>query len=298
MRASDAARQGVLLRTPELSTLVVSGGDRVSWLNGLVTCELTGLAPGQGRWGLALNKQGKVQSELCIVAGEQRLFVGHPSTVQLASYLDQYLIMEDAELSDGSEELGWIMLHGPKAAESAARLARKAAWGSVDLTGLGGAAVVVSRSELPAALEELLTQPDSALASAEDWERLRVERTLPELGVDYQTSDNPHEASLERRAVSWTKGCYLGQEVVCMQDMRGKVKRRIVTLVLDRETAAAPGSPVHTPDGQTAGEVTTSVHSDVLGKPAALARLSTAFTQPGTELVIADRRAWILDQPA
>ena len=211
MRASDAARQGVLLRTPELSTLIVSGSDRVSWLNGLVTCELAGLAPGQGRWGLALNKQGKVQSELCIVAGEQSLFVGYPTTVQLRSYLDRYLIMEDAELSDGSQELGWIMLHGPKAAESAARLTRLAAWGSVDVTGLGGAAAVAPKAELPAALEELLTQPDSALASAEDWERLRVERTLPELGVDYQTSDNPMKRRsigarcLGPRAATWVR---------------------------------------------------------------------------------------------
>ena len=80
------------------------------------------------------------------------------------------------------------------------------------------------------------------IGSEPDWQRLRIERAVPAYGTDYDDRDNPHDASLERRAVSWTKGCYLGQEVVCMQDMRGKLKRRIVTLAFDSRDPPAPGA--------------------------------------------------------
>jgi glycine cleavage system aminomethyltransferase T len=83
-----------------------------------------------------------------------------------------------------------------------------------------------------------------------------------------------------------------------MQDMRGKVKRRIASLVLEHGAPPPVGAPVTAAGGQHAGELTTSVQSDLLGRPAALARLAVAFTQSGTELSVGGVRAWILDQPA
>ena len=64
----------------------------------------------------------------------------------------------------------------------------------------------------------------------DDWPRVRVTHGVGLFGTDYGPSDNPHEAALERRAIAWNKGCYLGQEAVFMQDARGKVKRRLVVL--------------------------------------------------------------------
>ena len=97
-------------------------------------------------------------------------------------------------------------------------------------------------------------------------------------GVDFGERDNPHEASLDRIAVSWTKGCYLGQEVVCMQDMRGKVKRRLVAL---EGSAALLGSAatqeVLAADGSVVGHVS-SVHPSASG-----ARVLASITSSALE---------------
>jgi tRNA-modifying protein YgfZ len=231
----DALARSAAVVAPALGwdTLVVTGPDRLAWLEGLVTCEVKTLTPGAGTWGLALNRQGKIQSALWIVAGPEELWLAlAPGTGPAVEHeLGRMLIMEDAELSRPATPRRWFSLHGPSAATLAASWARDAGGSSapIDVTGLGGAVLNVSASD-----EGLvLARAEGALLGPNDWTRLRLERGLPEFGVDYDGSDRPHEAALDRRAVNWSKGCYLGQEVVCMQDMRGKVKRSLRVLRVD-----------------------------------------------------------------
>jgi folate-binding protein YgfZ len=273
--ASRAARTSALaIEQPELGTLLVSGRDRRSWLNGLLTCDVEELALGRGAWGLALTKQGKIMSEVQLVERGSVIYVAVSGAVAaLASTLDGFLIMEDAELQERSADFGWLMLHGPRASEIAESLAtRVAAHGAVDWTGLGGAALVAARSEVPALLRAV-EEAGAVLGVSDDWLRLRIERGVPAFGVDYDSRDNPHQAALDRRAVSWTKGCYLGQEVVCMQDMRGKVKRRILPLIVDGDELPHAGAAVESEAGEHLGEVTSSTHSPALGRAVILARL-------------------------
>jgi folate-binding protein YgfZ len=100
------------------------------------------------------------------------------------------------------------------------------------------------------------------------WTTLRLERGLPEFGTDFGPKDRPHEAALERRAVNWSKGCYLGQEVVCMQDMRGKVKRsvRVLRVAAPREAALAAGGRVVDASGQPLGNITSCAFSERAGE--------------------------------
>jgi tRNA-modifying protein YgfZ len=288
---SRAARQGALLVEQPLSTLVLSGPDRREWLNGLVTCDVKAIEPGAGAWGLALTKQGKILSDLNLVATTEALYLGVPPLIAPGLYetLSGFLIMEDAELAAPSAELGWIALHGPMARELGQRLAGDGAWGAIDWTGLGGAALVVPRTRVPEVLAAASTEGDVAIGSAADWERLRVERAVPVYGTDYDERDNPHDASLERRAVSWTKGCYLGQEVVCMQDMRGKLKRRLVTLALEGEATPEPGAVLDA-DGNSVGQVTSRTFSELLAKTLVLARVSAKALDAG-RLFVAGRPA-------
>lgn len=244
-------------------TLVVTGPDRLAWLEGLVTCELKKLTPGIGTWGLVLNRQGKIQSSVWVVAAEDRLWLAFaPGTgAAMEAELGRMLIMEDAELVAPPAEQRWFSLHGPAAAERAASWARDVGGvsASIDFTGLGGATLVV-----PASAERLiLAQTEGQRLDVEDWTRLRLERQLPEFGVDYDGSDRPHEAALDRRAVSWSKGCYLGQEVVCMQDMRGKVKRSVRVLRLDAPPDAplAVGATLVKDTREVVGSVTSLAHS-------------------------------------
>ncbi len=288
--AARAARSAALVvPQPELGCLTVTGADRASWLNAVLTCDAASVAPGRGAWGLSLTKQGKIVSDLVLVADQQRIYVsaagGHAE--ELRDHLDRMLVMEDAELSDESAQLAWLFLHGPRARELAAGAAARA-WGEVDITGLGGAALLVPRAELSAVAAELANAPGVQLGSAEDWERLRVERGVPAYGVDYDSGDNPHDASLDQRAVCWTKGCYLGQEVVYMQDARGKAKRRVVSVLLAPNSGARPKAAVHAPGVDApVGELTTVADSSVSGRPMALARVAAAHTEVGTRLSVA-----------
>jgi hypothetical protein len=264
-------------------TLVVTGPDRLSWLEGLVTCELKNLTPGSGTWGLVLSRQGKIQSVVWAVATADRLWLSFaPGTgAAMEAELGRMLIMEDAELGAPEQPQAWFGLHGPEAAARAASWAAQAGGvsGSIDFTGLGGAALVVPResvSVVHAAGEGLWLDP-------ERWTSLRLERGLPEFGVDFDGADRPHEAALDRRAVSWSKGCYLGQEVVCMQDMRGKVKRSVRVLRVDAPPGAelVGGRIVSSATGQDAGTVTSAARSARAGCWLVMAKLQLEALDAG-----------------
>jgi len=242
-------------------TLLVRGPDRKTWLDGLLTNKVTDVAPGSAGYGLLLTKQGKIVTDAFLVDTGRELYVGvargHGDAVR--QLLDRYLVMEDAELEEPESQLSWsLALRG-------AGSPVPAALGAGDLT-MGALA-----AEL-AVLSETESQP------LPDAAELLAAHGLGVFGVDFGERDNPHEASLDRIAVSWTKGCYLGQEVVCMQDMRGKVKRRLVALdgsaALRGLGGAAAPADVFLPDGSVAGQVT-SVHQRTEGARL-LASISTS----------------------
>jgi tRNA-modifying protein YgfZ len=285
-------------------TLSVTGAEAKSWLNGLVTCDVLKVAAGQGAFGLVLNKQGKIQSEVEVVVAEDGLLVGvSPGVSQaLVTALDKFLVMEDAELSDVTSAYQWADFHGLGAA-ALAEAAAKACSGSfaiMNFTAQSGASLVFERESLPELQRFIERTPALRLGSDTDWEAFRIAQTLGRFGVDFGEADNPHEAALDRRAVSWSKGCYLGQEVVCMQDMRGKLKRRLVALALDGAgDLPQVGSPVTANDGaEAAGELTSVARSPVTGKVVALARLKSPYFEGKAALGVAGMPAAFVEQSA
>lgn len=264
---------------PERGTLIVSGRDRTAWLNGVLTADVSHVVPGRGAWALALSKQGKVQSELWLLAAGESLLVGAaPGTTDaLVAHLDRLLVMEDAEVRDATGEFGWFCLLGVEAPRVAAEvaLALRGHSGAIPWSPGQGAALAVPRGRAAEA-STLLAEVG---ATTEGFEAARIRAGVPRFGVDYTSAHNPHDASLDQRAVSWTKGCYLGQEVVCMQGMRGKVRRRVVSLMLD--APREPGVEVAAADGPAG--VLTSV-SPAAGGAVALALVRAPHDATGTLL--------------
>jgi folate-binding protein YgfZ len=233
---------------------------------------------------MALNRTGKIQSVLWIVARGDVLLVGSaPGTgPALFAEFERMLVMEDAELLDQSAQLGWAYVVGPQSPGVAWQSGTASA--PMDLLGLGGVMAVGPSDELRAALQGTPELDDEA------WARLRLERGCVEWGQDFDAADRPHEAGLERRAVDWQKGCYLGQEVVCMQDMRGKVSRR-VQRVLVQGTSAAEQRPsgsaiVQSGDGKALGTIKTSAYSELAGGWLGFAMLPVPL--PTSDLVLDD----------
>jgi folate-binding protein YgfZ len=287
---------------PGRGTLSVTGTEAKSWLNGLVTCDVLKVEPGSGAFGLVLNKQGKIQSEVEILASAEGLLVGVSPGVseRLVDSLDKFLVMEDAELSDVSADYLWMDFHGLGAAalaEAAAKLCAGSA-GNIRFTSEPAATLVFERDELLELERFIERTPALRRGTDADWEARRIAQVFGRFGVDFGEADNPHEAALDRRAVSWNKGCYLGQEVVCMQDMRGKLKRRLVALALEGSTEAPPvGSPVTAEDSREAvGELTSVARSPVSGLLFALARVKSPYFDGKQALSVAGRQAAFVQQ--
>jgi tRNA-modifying protein YgfZ len=253
------------------AAIVVTGKERTSWLNGLVTNDVTKLAPGTAQYGLLVEKKGRIQTDFFMVAKDDALALAVPRHLREAvlATLDHHLIMEDAEL--GTPELHWYY----------ATALREAAFaGAIDLLATGDA-ILASAEPLP----------DAGDASV--FEALCVERGLPRFGVEFDATFYPQEANLEKVAVSFDKGCYLGQEVVYMLENRGHVKKKLVPLDIEGEGAVSSGAPITTAEGEAVGDVKSSAVGPTKKTPVAIAMLKWAHAKPGTTLVVDGRKATV-----
>lgn len=253
------------------STARVVGPDAERWLNGVLTADVVGLPAGVATSSLLLTKQGKLRTLLALLPTSEGIVLGAQGVeaAELVRELDHYLVMEDAEIELVPSAV-WTLSFGlpfPVGETSGIY------GGAYPLLG-AGAEVVVDWSgtdRVQRGLEKAGGEEDEAR-----FEARRLDFGYPLFGVDYSTKDNPHEAGLERTLVSWSKGCYLGQEVVCMQDMRGKVKRRLVRI--SSETPLNRGDKLCTTDGNEVGEITSSLAK------VGLARVNAPAYEPGTRL--------------
>jgi len=288
-----AARGAALFAARELGTIAVGGADRVSWLNGLLSSDLSRLGPHVASYGLVLLKTGRILTDAWVVAAADRLLVGvRRDRLPLArDHFEKHLMMEDVVEEDVSDGFSWALAHGPLAEGVARQLAPDYGGyeGEVDVTGLGGAAIVVPASGFDALLVDAPARGENVVLGSEtDWDSLRVERSFPRFGVDYGESNYPQEASLEQIAVSFTKGCYVGQEVVCKLQLRGHVSKKLVALGFAQAEAPPPGAQVRSGQGRELG--TTSSSTGAI----ALAMLARGFAEPGTVLDVEGRQATVL----
>lgn len=295
--AARAARETVLVvPARDRAAILLTGKDRFSWLNGLVTCELMKREREQGAYGLLVEKKGRIQTDLFVVpsADEDSVALAVPAALRdtLLGTLDHYLIMEDAELS--ASDLVFVVAHGPRATElrSLAPFA-----GTVDLLGTGGVVLAAPASEaadLDARIGAAVAKLGGVVADDETWNEVRIAHGLPRFGVEFDSTHYPQEAALEKLAVSFSKGCYLGQEVVYMLQERGHVKRKLVPLDLDGGAPPAKGTPVTTTAGDAVGEIRSATMLGAsAGKPAAIAMVKWAHAKPGTELRVGEQPAHV-----
>lgn len=290
---SPLARAALVVAQPDRTAITAVGKDAVSWLNGLVTCDLAKLRPGEAAYGLVVEKKGRIRVDLFVVPrtrGEGppslALFVPAGKRDEVLALLDHHLIMEDVELA--AADLALFAVHG----EAAEGLVGAAPWGGrLDLLGHGGAVLAAPAAERDALAATLAREAEARgglVADEATWERVRIEAGLPRFGVEVDDTLYPQEAGLEKIAVSFSKGCYLGQEVVYMLENRGHVKRKLVPLALEGAEVPAPGASVTTPEGEVVGEVKSSALGPSRGAPVAIAMIKYAQTKPGTELRVGE----------
>jgi len=259
--------------------LSFTGPDRVRYLNAILTNNIKGLPLGQGIVSLLLNPQGHILAEIETHAFADKLLCVSYSMIRerLIEWLDKYIIMDDATLTDETECLGTLALEGPKASAvvqelSGVDLSRCADLFSQDGTvasipcrivkrspgGIAGAEFVVERGKLQElwhALLEAVRGHGGGPAGYTAMSAIRLAQGIPWFGYDFGEKQIPHEAGLQDSHISYTKGCYTGQEIVERVRSRGQVNRVRVGLLFSGDAVPEAGSAL-TVDGKDVGYVT------------------------------------------
>jgi folate-binding protein YgfZ len=291
-----------LIDRSERGKLALSGSGAVEFLNGQVTNELATLKPGDGCYAAFLTHKGKMLGDLRILArgedptaapGELLLDTERVALQALFDMIRRFKVGYDVELHKRTLERGLLSLIGPDAERVAAAAALFEAEHANAPVEIDGVAALAVRTDVgidllcDAADSERLTaallERGAAPVSERSAECLRIEHGRPRYGIDLDDTTIPQEAGLNERAVSFTKGCYVGQETVARLFYRGKPNRRLCGLRLSE--AALPGAELHLGE-RVVGRLTSAAVSPALG-PIGLA-LVRREAEPGTAVAIGD----------
>lgn len=289
----DALLDGAaFVRRTDRGVVRLRGSDRGTWLQGLVTNDVARLVPGQRVYGAYLTPQGRMITDLWVVATADALLLDVPAPLasSLATRLDGLVFAEDVQIDDASTSTAVLQVFG--AAGTAADVMGTRAVGLAtvipDLTfGVPSMAVYVPASDAEALVATLSAHAEAGLDALE---ALRIEAGVPRFLVDMTNDTIPLEAGLEDRAISFTKGCYVGQEVIVRVTTRGggRVAKKLVGLIF--EAGAVPplaGAAIHAGD-RVVGRVTSAVRSPRRAAVIALGYVHRDFTEPGTPLEVHD----------
>ena len=295
----------------------IDGADRTSFLDGVLTNDMGALAQGCGMHAAALDHRGRVRGDVVVYHGGDHYFLTTEpeATAPVLAHLNQLLVSDDATLTDVTARRAAFGLFGPRSPEIAANLLGgppPAEAYRVVAAERAGTPVVLARSpRLGGDGFELWVPPDGAAAvwqslvdgravpfGLQAQEALRIEAGRPRYPADMNESTLAIEARLEP-SISFTKGCYVGQEVVSRATRIGHVNRLLVGLAVDGLGSPAPGAAVAV-DGKTLGAITSAARSEMLGSAIALGYVRREFSEPGTEVLVAgdpDRRARVAALP-
>ncbi len=253
--------------------LRVTGPEAGSFLHGMVTNDVTGLAVGASCYAAMLTPKGRMVSDARVLrrAHDFLVDVAAQRGSVVKAFLEKYLISEDAEVHHASElVVGSFM--GPRASAVAPA-------GDRLVPLLGEVDVLVERAQLASVGSAI------PLLSAHDWEVIRVERGVPAFGVDMTEVTLPMEARLEH-AIHHKKGRYVGHEVVVRATFRGRVQKNLMTLLLG--DAAPPRGAELRVGERKAGWLTSVVYSPRAQQHVALGYVHRDFQAPGTEFELND----------
>ena len=288
--------------------IAVAGQDRASYLQGLLTNDIQALSPGTGCYAAWLTPQGRMVTDLHVLESGDMILLDVPAELvdAILARLDQFLFAEDVQLASLTGSLRGVWIHGPRAAATLTRVVSGAdsldSWAEYQNARLefGSNPVVVARisqvgvpgfcayiaPEHHEAFVQALVANGAALVSQDAIDAQRIESGYPVFGVDMTDETIPLEAGIESRAISFTKGCYVGQEIVIRVLHRGggRVARKLVGLRIEGD-APPRGARIVSGD-RDIGFVTSVATSPALGA-IGLGYVHRDFVSPGSTVAIA-----------
>jgi folate-binding protein YgfZ len=299
--------------------LLLTGADRRTYLQGLLTNDIEALTAGTGCYAALLTPQGRMLADMRVLELGDALAIDVESATSalVRDKLEQFVFSEDVQVIDQTSSQGQVGVYGPEsAAMISGALASRAdtvpAPSTAQLQSMPvfangrwqfrGTTVTVVRSDdigVPgfdlfidtarfADLLNALRASGAVDVDAETTNVTRVEAGRPLFGTDMEEDTIPLEAGIEERAISLTKGCYVGQEIIIrvLHRGHGRVARRLIGLTLDG-TAGVPAAGDHLRSGEReVGRVTSAVFSPSLDRAIALAYVHRDFQEPGTGVTV------------
>lgn len=305
----SAARNGVVLMTRSYSAIIkVFGKDHVDLLHRLTTNEIRNLKPGEGAISIFTNEKGRIVDRFTLYKFEdEMLLITSPqNSEKTAAWIDKYIFVEDVKVQNLTPTMGILTLFGPKSPYLLNSMFndgfdalvnhhfKKIQWNGKSLLicrteelGCPGFDLILHSENLKELWEQLLelgTEFGLKPIGEEAYEILRIEAGWPLFGKDFDEDINPHEAQL-LRYVSFTKGCYIGQEVVARLDTYEKVQKYLMGIILEGEAPPKSKDAILI-DGQEVGYLTSVTHSIALDKNIALGYVRTKFISEGAHIHI------------
>jgi folate-binding protein YgfZ len=306
-------RAAALFRLPERGVIEVAGADRVRWLDGMISADVKSMKGGDGAWSLLLTRQGRVVADLHVLARADSLWLEleRAGVATVLERLSGYVIADDVTLADRSDDFARFALEGPHADEplaaaSGGPVALAAhAWREVAIAGVRTAVAAYGFTGQPAfqlivpvaaaeSVEAALLAAGAEASPSEELECQRVEAGTPRLGRELDESVLPAEAGLEG-AISISKGCYTGQEVVTRMRTRGRAAHRLVGLRFEDGRLPERGAAIEAEGGRI-GQVTSAVRSPELGA-IGLGFVRAELARPGASVRVAGAPARIAALP-
>ena len=289
--------------------LCLLGADRQRFLHGQVTNDVNKLEVGQGCYAAIISGKGRMQADLNIFRLQDEILLDFEPglTATIIERLEKYIISDDVQVVDVDPHYGLLSVQGPKAAEVVSRLEFGAALpekaqdfakiadatlGDVYVVnhprlGSAGFDLFVPVAALGVVADKLILAAKQAGGGACGWtafDAARIEAGVPRFGVDMDETNLPPEAGLEGKAVSYNKGCYIGQEVIARIRTYGQVAKALRGLKL------SGGLPVRgdklLKDGKEVGYITSALQSPRLNEPVALAYVRKECNQLGSVLAV------------
>ncbi len=305
-REYRAAREAVaLFDTNWHAVFSLTGRDRAKYLHAITSNNIQALEEGRGTLALLLNPQGHILAELEVYAQAERLLVRSHASVreQTLATLTKYIISSDVKIEDLTEKVGSMAIEGPRGAaivqqacgvalENLPEMAiRNVTIGHISCQllrrshfGGAGAEFITPRNWLPLLWEKLLAAVRAHVGEPigmDTLNALRLEAGVPWFGPDFGDAMIPHEAALENTHISFTKGCYTGQEIVERVRSRGHVNRKRVALEFSTVEPPLPGTKLRAA-GADVGHVTSAAFSPAAGAAIGMGYLRREHFAPGS----------------
>ncbi|MBI3811535.1 MAG: aminomethyl transferase family protein [Nitrospirae bacterium] len=307
--------------------LRLKGKDRTEFLHGMVTNDIQKLAPGNGLYAVFTTDKAKMLADGRVYCLPDALWIDlePEATGKIYKHLDKYTLASDVTVENLTETQGLLSIYGPSSSGIISQIVPSASMPpneySTSSLSLDGTALLMARNEITGEVGYDLYLPADKLAST--WNRLlqigdphglqpvglealnslRIEAGIPNYGIDMDESNFPMEAGLEARAISYTKGCYIGQETIARADAQGQMNKRLMGLELAGESVPKKGQSIQArpessgAEGRLVGTITSAVKSPTFEKVIAMGYLHRDFIKPGTEVFIAGQSAKVISLP-